>query len=74
MEGMDVSKVTAAIDEAHKQLNTVIDAEFKGRRLNALRTLSLAANALTLAQTNVTKAVQQTTPKPAAPAAAKGKK
>lgn len=70
---MDVTKVTAAIDEAHKQLNTVIDAAFAGRQIDGLRSLTNAANALTLAEGHVKKAVQQMTPKPAA-APAKGKK
>ena len=60
---MDITKVKQAIDEAHKQLNGVIDTEFQARRLQALRTLSLAANALTLAETHLNKAVTQTTPK-----------
>lgn len=69
---MDVTKVTAAIDEAHKQLNTVIDAAYQSRQLNVLNTLGHAANALKLAQTHVDAAVKRTTPKAAAPA--KGKK
>lgn len=73
---MDVTKVQAAIDEAHKQLNTVIDAAFAARQIDGLRSLTNAANALTLAEGHVKKAVTQTTPKaePVAAAPAKGKK
>ena len=62
---MDVSRVKAAIDAAHAELNTVIDAEFKARQVNGLRTLTLAANALLLAEKHLDKAIQQTTPKTA---------
>lgn len=75
---MDVTKINAAIDTAHQELNTVIDAEVKAKSFVALRTLGLAANALSLAQTHLKKAVKQTTPKvapvAAAPVAEAGKK
>ena len=57
---MDVSKVKAAIDAVHVELNSVIDAEFKVRNLGALRTFSLVAAALELADTHLNKAVKQT--------------
>lgn len=65
---MDISKVAAKIEEARQALNTVVDAEWKGKRVNGLRTLGLAENALGLAEKHLAKAVKQTTPK--APAAA----
>lgn len=72
---MDVTKVQAAVDVAHKELNVLIDAEFAGRRLNALRTLGLAATALALVESHLKKAVQQVTPKEPKPATtAKAKK
>lgn len=70
---MDVSKVKAAIDQAHEALNGVFDSEVKAKSFVAMRTLTLAANALTLATTHLDKAVKQTTPK-AAPKAAETKK
>lgn len=66
---MDVSKVIAAINEAHKQLNTIIDGEYAAKRLDALRPLTSAANALTLAETHLTTAAKRTAPKEDAPAA-----
>lgn len=60
---MDVSKVSAALTEAQNQLNTVTDEEFKARRLNGLRPLTLAANAITLAQKHLATAAERTAPK-----------
>lgn len=74
---MDVTKVKAALDEAQSQLNAVTDEEFKARRLNGLRPLTLASNAIALAQKHIATADQRTTPKdaaPAAPAAGTGEK
>ena len=70
---MDVSKVVAAIDEAHKQLNTIIDGEYASRRLDALRPLTSAANALSLAETHLKTAAKRTAQKETA-ASAKGSK
>lgn len=68
---MDLTKFKAAVDKAHEELNSIIDAEYRGKRLNGLRTLGLAANALTLAVSHVTKAAEQGKPKQeAAPEAA----
>ena len=68
---MDVSKVTAALTEAQNQLNAVIDEEFKARRIKGLRPLTLAQNAITLAEKHVATATERTAPKAevAAPAA-----
>jgi hypothetical protein len=73
---MDVTKVKAAIATAHEELNKVLDAQFKDRQVNGLRTLGLAANALELAEKHLDKAVEQAKPKEVAqPApAADGKK
>lgn len=60
---MDVSKVTAALAEAQTQLNAVIDEEFKARRLKGLRPLTLAQNAITLAEKHVGTATERLAPK-----------
>lgn len=65
---MDVSKVTAALTEAQGQLNAVTDEEFKARRLAGLRPLTLAANAIELAQKHLATATERTKPKGDAPA------
>jgi hypothetical protein len=70
MANMDVAKVKAKIEEARQALNSVVDIEWKGKRVNGLRTLGLVENALALAEKHLDKAVKQTTPKPAAAAAA----
>jgi hypothetical protein len=69
---MDVTKVSAALTEAQNQLNAVTDEEFKARRLNGLRPLTLAANAIVLAQKHIATATERTTPKGEAPAAPAG--
>ena len=67
---MDTSKVIAAINAAHQELNGLIDGEFKARRVNGLRRLQNAASALELAAKHVTAAAEQVKPKaPKAPAA-----
>jgi len=60
---MDVSKVTAALTEAQNQLNAVIDEEFKARRIKGLRPLTLAQNAIALAEKHVATATERTAPK-----------
>lgn len=65
---LNVTKVQKSIDEAQKDLNTQIDAAFKGRRLNVVRTLDLASKALQRAADHLTTAVEQNT-KADAPAA-----
>jgi hypothetical protein len=67
---MDVTKVKAAIATALKELNSVTDAEFSARRLAGLRPLTLAANALQLADGHLTKAAKAGQPKVATEAAA----
>lgn len=77
---MDVSKVKAAIDEAHKQLNAVIDSEVQvARRFEFLNGLGQAAKALELASTHVNTVVEREAKKAAkakaaAPAGDKKKK
>jgi hypothetical protein len=66
---MDITKIQTALDTAQKELNAVTDAEFKARRLTALRPLTLAAQAITLAQTHVAMAAARTAPKAVAEAA-----
>ena len=56
---MNVSKVKAAIDNAQKELNTEIDAAFKARKLNVVRTLDLASKALERAAGHLDTAVEQ---------------
>ena len=68
---MDVSKVRGLIAEAQKELNGITDAEFQARRLSALRPLTLAAQALALADGHLEKAAAKTAPKAEAPAAEK---
>lgn len=63
---MDAKIVTDALDAAQNGLNTLVDSEFKARRITALRTLTLAQNAVTLAQKHIAKAVEQSAPKQAA--------
>jgi hypothetical protein len=66
---MDVSKVTAALKTAQDELNTVVDGEFKERRLKGLRPLTLAQNAIALAEKHLATATERTAPKAdAAPA------
>lgn len=60
---MDVSKVTAALKTAQDELNTVTDEEFKARRLAGLRPLTLASNAIELAQKHLKTASDRTAPK-----------
>jgi hypothetical protein len=74
---MDVSKVTAALKTAQDELNQVVDGEFKERRLKGLRPLTLAQNAITLAEKHIATASERTAPKAdtaAAGAAAGGEK
>jgi acetylornithine deacetylase/succinyl-diaminopimelate desuccinylase-like protein len=66
---MDITKVTAAINKVHEELNTVTDAEVKAKVYKGLNRLNLAASALKLAETHLAKAVTQTTPKAKEPAA-----
>lgn len=78
---MDVTKVSTALTEAQNALNAVTDEEFKARRIKALRPLTLAAQAIELAQKHIATAVERTTPaappaegaKPAKAAAKAGK-
>lgn len=71
---MDVSKAKAAIATALKELNSVTDAEFAARRLAGLRPLTLAANALQLADGHLDKAAKAGTAKAEKAPAAAGKK
>lgn len=57
---MNVSKVTAALKTAQEELNLVTDEEFKARRLAALRPLTLAGNAIELAQKHLATATDRT--------------
>lgn len=64
---MDVTKINTSLDAAQAELNNVIDAEFKARRLGSLRPLDLASKAIQLAKKHVETAVERTKEK--APAA-----
>lgn len=71
---MDISKVNAAIDKAHEELNAVTDAAFKSRNVAGLRSLTLASKNLETAQTHLKTAVVQSAPKAPKAAAATAKK
>ena len=62
---VDSKAFKTAVDNVHKELNTLIDGEFKARRLTGLRSLDRAAKTLGLVVTHVDKAVEQTTAKAA---------
>lgn len=55
----EVNKVQAAIDAAHAALNPQIDAAFKARKLNVVRTLDLASKALERATGHLKTAAEQ---------------
>lgn len=63
---MNAKAVNDALEAAQKALDTLVDEEFKARRISSLRPLTLAQNAITLAQKHVTTAVERTAPKAAA--------
>lgn len=65
---INVKPVQDALAEAVTKLNEVTDAEFKARRLQGLRPLTLAANAIELAQKHLASAEKRTSPKEDAPA------
>lgn len=78
---MDTKKARAAVAEALKEIDAIIDAAVKARKINLLRPLTLAQNNLGLVETHLTKYDERAAPKaveqpatdaPAAPA--KGKK
>ncbi len=56
---MDISKVKASLDKAQESLNTQIDAAFKARKLNVVRTLDLASKAIDRAASHLDTAVEQ---------------
>ncbi len=70
---MDTTKIKAAIDTAHQELNTIIDGEWKARRVAGMRALDLAAKALNLAAGHVETAAKRLLPKVVKPVKA-GKK
>jgi hypothetical protein len=56
---LNVKDTNAALDTAQKALNTQIDAAFKGRKLNVVRTLDLASKAIDRAQGHLATATEQ---------------
>lgn len=67
---MNAKAVNDALTSAQKELDTLVDEEFKARRISSLRPLTLAQNAITLAQKHVATAIERTAPKAAAEVAA----
>lgn len=62
---INVKPVQDALADAATKLNEVTDAEFKARRLNGLRPLTLASKAIELAQKHLASAEERTSPKDA---------
>lgn len=60
---MDLSKVKSALDTVNRELNTVIDGEFKVRNLKVLSRLNLVSGALGLASTHIEAAEKRNAPK-----------
>lgn len=73
---MDTKKLKAALATAQTELNALTDGEFKARRINSLRPLTLAAKALALVDTHIATAEKRAAGKdePAGETAAAGAK
>lgn len=67
---INIEPILKALETARQALNTAVDAEWKVKRVNGLRTLGLAENAIQLTEKHLAKAVKQTSPKAAGEASA----
>lgn len=70
MSKLNTEATAKALDVAQTALNTQIDAAFKGRKLNVVRTLDLASKAIERAAAHLVTADEQDAKKEAAPAQA----
>lgn len=60
---MDTKKARTALAEANKEIDTIIDAAVKGRKINLLRPLTLAQKNIELVGTHLDKYDERSAPK-----------